>query len=184
MQACSILLVCLGNICRSPLAEGAVRARAATAGLADRLRIDSAGLGPWHAGSPPDARAVRVAAAAGIDISGQRARQLVPGDFTDFDLVLAMDRSNLAELAARRPATATATLDLFVRHGLGTDTEVPDPYYGGDDGFAAVLELVIRAGTALVDRLAGEDAAGQRTGRGASISSTSARLSPSRIRRR
>lgn len=131
-----ILCVCLGNICRSPMAEGLFCAHVRAAGL--DWQIDSAGTGGWHAGNPPDPRGVSAAAARGVDTSGQRARQVQTSDFTDFDLILAMDRSNLADLQTMRPAHATAVLAMFDPTGA----DVPDPYYGGPEGFDTVLDQI------------------------------------------
>ncbi|MEM9842185.1 MAG: low molecular weight protein-tyrosine-phosphatase [Pseudomonadota bacterium] len=130
-----LLFVCLGNICRSPAAEGIARAVAKR----DRLdwQIDSAGTGAWHVGAPPDARMVASAAARGLDLSQQRARQARPEDFRDFDHIFAMDRNNVQDLSALRPENARARLHLF----LG-DQSVPDPYYGGEDGFEQVLDMI------------------------------------------
>lgn len=133
-----ILFVCLGNICRSPLAEGIFRAQAGSAGLAGALSIDSAGTGPWHVGKPPDPRSIQVAAQHGIDISTQRARQIAATDFGDFDTILAMDRNNLATLEALDSGTG-ADLRLL----LDTPAQdVPDPYYGGPGGFEDVYQLL------------------------------------------
>jgi protein-tyrosine phosphatase len=148
-----ILFVCLGNICRSPAAEGVFRARAATAGL--DCEIDSAGTGAWHAGKPPDPRMIHAAAARGIDISGQRARQVDTGDFYVYDMILAMDASNLADLREMAPADAEATVGAFLDFAEGGD--VPDPYYGGADGFGHVLDLIERAADGLVARLKADD---------------------------
>lgn len=150
----SVLFVCLGNICRSPIAEGAFRARAEAAGLAGRFRIDSAGTGSWHVGAPPDPRSVLAAAGGGFDISGQRARQVRRDDFAEFDLVLAMDRSNLDNLRRLRPTGATAEVALFLDYALSRREDVPDPYYGGADGFTAVTAMIEEAAEALLARLA------------------------------
>lgn len=145
----SILFVCLGNICRSPVAEGVVGARARARGLA--LRLDSAGTGRWHLGEPPYPPMIRAAAARGYDLTAQRARQVSAGDFKDFDLLLAMDAENLATLQALQPEGAP-TPRLFTealgRPGL---SEVPDPYYTRD--FDGVLDLVEEAAEALLDQL-------------------------------
>ncbi|WP_346892549.1 low molecular weight protein-tyrosine-phosphatase [uncultured Roseibium sp.] len=135
----SVLFVCLGNICRSPLAEGIFRQTVEQAGLSERVLIDSAGTGNWHRGNPPDPRSVSVAAANGIDISGLKARQVEKDDFDRFDLILAMDRDNLAFLQRMRAAEQAARIRLFLQ---GPEREVPDPYYGGEDGFQNVYELV------------------------------------------
>ena len=147
----SVLFVCMGNICRSPLAEGVFRHLAIERGL--DVLADSAGTGGWHAGNLPDPRSVAVAAAHGIDIRGQRARKVALGDFARHDLILAMDGSNLADLERIRPAGATATLALYLDHALGQSADVPDPYYGGRDGFEHVYRMIREASAALVDRL-------------------------------
>ena len=130
-----LLLVCLGNICRSPAAEGIARHLIAERGL--DWTIDSAGTGAWHAGHPPDPRMTKTAANRGIDLSPLRARQAQAEDFLRFDHIFAMDQSNLADLERLRPPKAPATLSLFLQ---GAD--VPDPYYGGADGFEHVLDLI------------------------------------------
>ncbi len=145
-----ILFVCLGNICRSPIAEGVLRGKAAQRGL--DLVIDSAGTASWHVGKPPDRRAIAAAARRGYDISRLRARQVRPGDFADFDLILAMDESNLADLEAMRPAGAGARVELLLDTLADPPMrEVPDPYY--DDRFDLVLDLVEEAADALLDRI-------------------------------
>jgi protein-tyrosine phosphatase len=145
----AILFLCLGNICRSPLAEGAARAAFARAGI-DEL-LDSAGTGDWHVGRPPDVRAQAEARRRGIDISGLRARQLSPGDFTRFDLILAADESNLRDARAIRPAGATAELRLMLDLLPGRGGEgVADPYYGEDGGFATTWDDVDAVAAALV----------------------------------
>jgi protein-tyrosine phosphatase len=143
-----ILCVCLGNICRSPLAEGVLRARAAGAGLA--LDVDSAGTGGWHVGDPPHLASRNVAADRGYDLSRQRARLVAEEDFRDFDLMLAMDHANLGALARRRPAAARAELRLFDPWGR----DIPDPY--GDDlrAYAHVLDMIEAGADALVAELA------------------------------
>lgn len=150
----AILFVCLGNICRSPTAEGVMRRFVAEAGLDHRLTVDSAGLGGWHAGDPPDTRAVAAAWERGYDISGQRARKISGGDFSAFDLILGMDRLNVAELQRLRPSRATAGVDLFLQAALGERRDVPDPYYGNRQDFAAVVDACERAAAALVERIA------------------------------
>ncbi len=145
----AILFLCLGNICRSPLAEGAARAAFAEAGIAATL--DSAGTGDWHVGDPPDARAQAEARRRGIDISDLRARQLAPEDFRRFDLILAADAANLGDARAIRPADATARLVLMLDLVPGrTGENVTDPYYGDDGGFAATWDDVRAVASALV----------------------------------
>jgi protein-tyrosine phosphatase len=131
----SILFVCTGNICRSPTAEGVLRDLSEKAGL--ELHIASAGLGDWHVGQPPDERAQHHARSRGYDLSMQRARQVTPRDFDEFDMILAMDRGHLRALQKMAPAQHHAKIRLFV---AGSD--VPDPYYGGAEGFEKVLDLV------------------------------------------
>lgn len=147
-----ILFVCLGNICRSPTAEAVFRARAERAGLLSRLHVDSCGTGDWHVGKKPDSRAVQAAAMRGYDLSPLRARQLMDEDFHRFDLILAMDRSNLAHVHARAPSASRADQRLFLTfHSDAPVTEVPDPYYGGVDGFRQVLDLVEAASDGLLE---------------------------------
>ncbi|MFC0708388.1 low molecular weight protein-tyrosine-phosphatase [Azorhizophilus paspali] len=150
-----ILFVCLGNICRSPTAEGVFRQRAQAAGLGERIRIDSAGTGDWHVGKAPDIRARQAARRRGYDLDALRARQICREDFSRFDLILAMDHGNLRDLQAIRPAGAAGELDLYLRrYALGED-EVPDPYYGGEEGFERVLDLLERAGDELLAEIRG-----------------------------
>lgn len=156
-----ILFVCLGNICRSPLAEGVLRRRLEAAGLG-HVELDSAGTGDWHVGQPPDPRTVAVARARGIDISGLRARQVHMDDFHEFDLILCADRSNLAALRRLAPAGARAEVALLRDWaGAGQDgLEVPDPYTGGEEDFEAVHAMLDAAADAIVARLHGRAAAG------------------------
>jgi protein-tyrosine phosphatase len=149
----SVLFVCLGNICRSPLAEAALRAEAERAGLA--LHVESAGTGDWHIGSPPDPRARATALRHGIDISGYRGRQVTAADFHAFDHIFALDGDNLKNLRRIAPADGTAKLGLLMdlvpgREGSG----VTDPYFGDDAGFEITWDDVTRAAQALVQRLA------------------------------
>jgi protein-tyrosine phosphatase len=138
-----VLFFCMGNICRSPLAEGVFRHRIERAGLSKRVRVDSAGTHAWHSGAAPDPRSVAVASRRGYDLSGQRARVLSREDFHAFDLLLAMDRANLVHAESLRPPQAQGQLDLFMSFAPGaTAMEVPDPYYGGPDGFERVLDMV------------------------------------------
>ena len=148
-----VLFVCLGNICRSPTAQAVFAQRVAARGFDQRIRIDSAGTGGWHAGEPPDARTQRHARARGYELGSLRARQVVPGDFDNFDFVLAMDRANFAELERMRPADFGGELDLFLKYGGSPRLEVPDPYYGGERGFEAVLDLVEDAADGLLEHL-------------------------------
>lgn len=149
-----LLFVCLGNICRSPSAEAVARSLIARRGLAERIQCDSAGTGDWHLGHAPDKRAQMAGAKRGYELSHLRARLLTPQDFTDFDLILVMDDSNLANARALQPASSRARLrrllDYLPKQPL---REVPDPYYGGDAGFEQVLDLLEAAISALLDEL-------------------------------
>lgn len=148
----SILIVCLGNICRSPMAEGALRAAANKAGL--DLRIDSAGTAGWHRGKPPDRRGIATARRHGVDISGQRSRPIVPDDFSDFDLILAMDADNLSDLKRCRPSGARAEIALYLEFTTDVPASVPDPYYGESRQFEAVFAQVADAAEKLCRKLA------------------------------
>jgi protein-tyrosine phosphatase len=149
-----VLMVCLGNICRSPTAEAVLRHKLAQAGLADRVELDSAGTGGWHVGEPPDGRAIRHAAQRGYDLSLLRGRRVVDEDFRRFHLILAMDEDNLAELQRLRPEDGTAEVRLFA------DAAVPDPYMGGPEGFAHVLDLIETASERWLSDLQGRLAQG------------------------
>ncbi|MGP1283590.1 MAG: low molecular weight protein-tyrosine-phosphatase [Parasphingopyxis sp.] len=151
-MAHSLLFVCLGNICRSPMAEGAMREASGRRGM--NIRIDSAGMGSWHVGNPPDARAQATALENGVDISGQRARQIAAPDFDRFAHIVAMDRSVLADIDAIRPQNAPARLSLFLDHVAGREgQDVADPYYGDEDGFAAAWADVTAGAEALLEML-------------------------------
>jgi protein-tyrosine phosphatase len=150
-----ILFVCMGNICRSPTAEGVMRSLVRDAGLDDRIEIDSAGTGGWHAGEPPDARATEAARRRGIELAGA-ARQIAPEDFDRFDLLVALDRENLRGLLAVAPdeeaAEKVRLLREFDPEGDG-ELDVPDPYYGGERGFESVLDQVQAACRGLLGEL-------------------------------
>ena len=144
----------MGNICRSPTAEGVFRHLVGEAGLSDQILIDSAGTHGYHAGEPPDRRATAAAAKRGYDLSGQRARQVSEEDFARFDYVLAMDRANLAHLRAVCPLQHTTKLRLFLEFSERfVEREVPDPYYGGAQGFERVLDLAEDAARGLLMHL-------------------------------
>ena len=148
-----VLFVCLGNICRSPTAEGVFRHYVEQAGLSDQITIDSAGTADWHIGKTPDPRAQAAAAQRGYDLSPLRGRQAQAEDFATFDLILAMDKSNLNNLQALQPANSKAELALYLpRFGISPD-EVPDPYYGGEDGFELVLDMLEQASQVLLDEV-------------------------------
>ena len=147
----SILFVCLGNICRSPSAEGVVRRMAAERGIS--LQLDSAGTGTWHLGDPPYAPMQAAASARGYDLSDLRARQVSRSDFDRFDLIVAMDADNLANLEAMRPRQGGAELRLFTDYAAATGAdEVPDPYFTRD--FDGTLDLIESAARGLLDQLA------------------------------
>jgi len=149
-----VLMVCMGNICRSPTAEAVLRAQAALRGVAPRVEVESAGTHGWHAGEPPDPRARAHAARRGYDLEPLRARRVQLADFERFDLILAMDRDNLAHLFQLRPAGAPARVELLMRYARRHRLdEVPDPYYGAADGFERVLDLVEDACEGLLDHL-------------------------------
>jgi protein-tyrosine phosphatase len=152
-----ILFVCLGNICRSPTAEAVMRRLLEEEGLDGRVEVDSAGMGSWHLGAPPDARATSAAARRGVTLAGA-ARQVTPADFRDFDLVVAMDRKNVRELLAVAPDEEARGRVRLLREfdpaSVGApDLDVPDPYYGGDRGFETVLDMVEAACRGLIDAL-------------------------------
>lgn len=148
-----MLMVCLGNICRSPLAEGVLRRLAAERGI--RLEVDSAGTADYHVGEAPDHRARACAKRHGIDIDGLRGRQVVPEDFHRSDHLLAMDQANLRDLLLLAPDPALAhKASLLMSHApMGTTDEVPDPYYGPDSGFDHVYELVMEACHGFLDAI-------------------------------
>jgi protein-tyrosine phosphatase len=148
-----ILFVCLGNICRSPTAEGVMRRLVADAGLEAEIEVASAGTGGWHVGHAPDERATSAAATRGIELAGE-ARRVTPADFEDFDMLIAMDRSNRDALVAMAPdSEARKRVFLLREFGEGDGLDVPDPYYGGADGFEDVLDIVERSSEALLEEL-------------------------------
>lgn len=151
----NLLIVCLGNICRSPMAEGWLRDRIAREPLLrDRVTLDSSGLGDWHAGQPPDPRAIRTAAAHGIDISRQRARMLAARDFEDFDLILCADDATLRETRTRMPATSPAVVERLLQWGgLPEPCDLDDPYTGDLPRFERVWQRIDAAGEGIVSRL-------------------------------
>jgi len=152
----SILLVCMGNICRSPTAEGVLRDKLAAAGLLDRVRLDSAGTHDYHVGKPPDRRAQEAAGKRGYDLSPLRARQVGVRDFSEFDLILAMDEDNYRNLLRACPEPQRHKVRLFLSFSRQyTGQDVPDPYYGGSQGFDLVLDMVEDAAAGLIDSLRG-----------------------------
>jgi protein-tyrosine phosphatase len=149
-----LLVVCLGNICRSPMAEGWLRTRIArTPALAGRIEVDSAGLGDWHVGDPPDPRAIAMAAAHGVDISVQRARQLQAADFRADTLILCADASTLRQAHHRGPAAATAGVERMLEWAGVPPFDLADPYLGGPADFEAVWNRIDAAGTRMIGRL-------------------------------
>ncbi|HEY0311030.1 MAG TPA: low molecular weight protein-tyrosine-phosphatase [Allosphingosinicella sp.] len=154
-MAVSMLFVCLGNICRSPLAEATFRAEAERLGL--EVEVDSAGTGDWHVGRAPDPRAQAVAARNGVDIAHLRARQVKAGDFQRFDYIVALDENNLRDLERMKPAAAKAKLSLLLDHVPGrAGSAVADPYYGGEEEFDLAWADVNAGARALAEHIADE----------------------------
>ncbi|MGE5514719.1 MAG: low molecular weight protein-tyrosine-phosphatase [Bacteroidota bacterium] len=149
-----VLFVCTGNICRSPTAEGVFRALVAAEGLDNRIATDSAGTHGYHAGEPPDGRSTAAARLRGIELSDLRARKLRPADFDDFDLVLAMDRGHADILRRQCPPAQAGRVHLFLDFApdLGIK-DVPDPYYGGSDGFERVLDMIEAGSRGVLDHI-------------------------------
>lgn len=147
----SILFVCAGNICRSPLAEG-VMGEVLKQRRIDHVLVNSAGTNGYHTGEEPDDRSIRVAARHGLDISAQRCRQLTAGDFTRFDLILGMDHYNMRMIGQRQPANASARVGLFTEIAEGKPVEIPDPYYGQIGDFEEVYRMVLASSNALADQ--------------------------------
>ncbi|MEN8205090.1 MAG: low molecular weight protein-tyrosine-phosphatase [Pseudomonadota bacterium] len=147
----SVLFVCMGNICRSPTAQGVFERLVADNDLADLIQIDSAGTHAYHIGESPDERASAAALKRGVDLSSQQARRVGPDDFHEFDYVIAMDSSNFGDLASSCPPEHEAKLRLFMEFAADQETnEVPDPYYGGTTGFERVLDLIEEASAGLL----------------------------------
>ncbi len=161
MSEIAVLFVCTGNICRSPTAEGVVRERLAEAGLAARVTVDSAGLDGWHAGEPPDPRAIACAAARGYDLTAQRARQFGRADFGRFGLILGLDRGHVSALRARQGGSATGDatgqirlfLDFLPPDDPQFGRDVPDPYYGDVGDYELSLDLIERGTPELIESL-------------------------------
>lgn len=152
-----VLFVCLGNICRSPTADAVFTKVVKDAGLDQVIEIDSAGTYGYHEGQPPDPRSQQVARRRGYDLSGLRGRKVTADDFDRFDYILAMDRSNLADLNALRPSGSQARVQLFLEFGAGgPGAEVPDPYSGGSSGFDTVLDLIEEASAGFLAHLRAE----------------------------
>lgn len=150
----AILFICTGNICRSPTAEGVFRRLAEREGVANRFRIDSAGIIGYHAGESPDRRSQQTALTHGVDIGGQRARKVTRGDFSDFDYLLAMDGGHLGELAKLAPPEHVNHVGLFLSFWPEAPTaDVPDPYFGGPEGFQQTYALIDQGCRHLLDHL-------------------------------
>ena len=153
MKQTKVLFVCMGNICRSPTAEGVFRHQVEKNNLADQISIDSAGTHAYHVGNPPDRRAQDAAIKRDINLSDQRARRVSADDFLEFDYVVAMDESNMDDLLAICPAGYEYRLHLFLAFSDSGETEVPDPYYGQGRGFEIVLNLVENAAAGLLEHI-------------------------------
>jgi protein-tyrosine phosphatase len=149
-----VLFVCLGNICRSPTAEGVFRDLVGRAGLSDKIQTDSCGTSGWHRGDPPDNRAREEARRRGIDIEDLKSRETRTSDFADFDFIIAMDRNNFDTLHIKSPPEHASKIQMFLSFasGIGT-TEVPDPYYGGPDGFSDVFDMIDVASNGLLQHI-------------------------------
>lgn len=149
-----VLFVCMGNICRSPSAEGVFRHKVIEAGLDDKIQIDSAGTHAYHVGNPPDPRSQEAATKRHFDLSAQRARKVEVEDFDEFDYVVAMDMNNQDDLQAICPAGLEDKIHLFLKFSNNSSKkEVPDPYYGGGNGFEIVLDLIEDAADGLIVHL-------------------------------
>jgi len=148
-----VLMVCLGNICRSPMAEGVLLTRLEEAGLADKVRVDSAATGRSHIGHAPDERAIACAKKHGIDISAQRARALTIEDFDAFDFILCADRTILHDARMRKPRTSHADVELLLEWSGAGKKDVPDPYYGDARDFEKAFKLVDAAALGVVERI-------------------------------
>ena len=158
MEQVKVLFVCMGNICRSPTAEGVFRYVVETDGKADLISIDSAGTHAYHVGEQPDPRAQVTATARGVDLSSQKARRVAEQDFYTFNYILAMDNDNLSILNTMRPADSIATPELFLSYANNSHhREVPDPYYGGTKGFDKVFDMVEAASDGLLRHIKEND---------------------------
>ena len=146
-----LLVVCMGNICRSPTGEAVLRAKAKELGIS--VEVDSAGTIGYHAGNPPDARSKQAGKQRGYSFKGMRSRKVTVGDFDEFDMVLAADKANLADLLDICPTEHRHKVSLFLSHGDSDYDEIPDPYYGGDAGFELVLDLIEDASEVILKKL-------------------------------
>ena len=152
-RSIGILMVCLGNICRSPMAEGVLRARLEEAGLGRMAHVDSAATGSSHVGHAPDERAIACAAKHGVDISAQRARRLLLEDYDEFDVILCADRSILHDARIRKPRTSHGQVELLLEWSGAGKKDVPDPYYGNPRDFEQAFKLVNAAAAGVVERI-------------------------------
>lgn len=152
MKPVRVLFVCLGNICRSPLAEGVLRTLAEQKGLAFALEVDSAGTGAWHIGDPPDRRSIQAGRRHGIDISALRGRQVAAADFDDFDIILGMDENNVRALRRLAPEGTAQKVHLFLDYASGESRDVPDPYYDGPEAFEALYQMLEAGCSSLLER--------------------------------
>ncbi|WP_050909921.1 low molecular weight protein-tyrosine-phosphatase [Vibrio campbellii] len=146
-----LLVVCMGNICRSPTGEAVLSAKAKELGIS--VEVDSAGTIGYHAGNPPDARSMQAGKQRGYSFKGMRSRKVTVGDFDEFDMVLAADKANLADLLDICPTEHRHKVSLFLSHGDSDYDEIPDPYYGGDAGFELVLDLIEDASEVILKKL-------------------------------
>ncbi|CAM3687819.1 Low molecular weight protein-tyrosine-phosphatase YfkJ [Vibrio aerogenes CECT 7868] len=153
----SILICCMGNICRSPTGEAVLKAKAAEMGI--DVVVDSAGTIAYHQGNPPDNRARAAGEKRGYSFHGMQARQVTADDFEHFDLILAADKANLADLKAQCPTAFQYKLSLFLSHGGSSYAEIPDPYYGGEDGFELVLDLLEESAEAVLREISQNESA-------------------------
>ncbi|MBZ0333754.1 Low molecular weight protein-tyrosine-phosphatase YfkJ [Marinobacter sp. JH2] len=154
-ESVRVLFVCLGNICRSPSAEGVFRKLVTEQGMTDRVSIDSCGTADWHTGKSADSRSIEAAGRRGIDLSDLKARQIQSDDLDTFDYVLVMDRSNLADVRDIWRQNGGTEPKLFLEFGRSDEVEVPDPYYGGGQGFEYVLDLIQSASEGLLEDIRG-----------------------------
>ena len=153
-ESISVLFVCLGNICRSPTAQGVFQKLVINENLEELIEVDSAGTGDWHIGKSPDSRSCQTALNHGIDISSLRARLFENRDFARFDYILAMDKKNLKDISIMKPQDYSGNLDLFLSFASNPSlTEVPDPYYSGSDGFELVIDLISDASKGLLKHI-------------------------------
>lgn len=150
-SAAKILVICMGNICRSPTGEAVLKSKAQELGI--NITVDSAGTISYHSGNPPDPRTVQAGVSRDYNFSGMQSRQVTINDFEDFDYILAADKSNLSDLIALCPSHLQYKLSLFLSHGDSDHIEVPDPYYGGENGFELVLDLIEEASVKFLEKI-------------------------------